>query len=179
MAKKDEWRAELERQAQSFIEKDGGEIILYAAQSKPDRRTWHKKPSLLDEAFQAEVRKIEESTRSRSKLAMEHIPCDLSSWCLVGRKSRGGSASQNHVSGPTRSPHVVGSADISLTQTNRIRSSHPALGAAAPYSCCTRRSTGRHPWAWFPAWQSHSAGRSARIQERWRSSLSYFRTVEG
>ncbi|MGH8436986.1 MAG: hypothetical protein ACRERX_21555 [Pseudomonas sp.] len=61
---KDELRAELERQAQRFIEKDGGEIVLYAAQPKPDRRPWHKKPSLLDEAFQAEVRKIEESARS-------------------------------------------------------------------------------------------------------------------
>ena len=56
---KDELRAELERQAQSFVATTGGEIVLYAAQRKPDRQPWRKKPSLLDEAFQAEIRKIE------------------------------------------------------------------------------------------------------------------------
>ena len=56
---KDELRAELERQAQRFFATAGGEIVLYAAQRKPDRQPWRKKPSLLDEAFQAEIRKIE------------------------------------------------------------------------------------------------------------------------
>jgi TnpA family transposase len=43
-------------------------------------------------------------------------------------------------------------------------------GAAAPCSCCTRNRTGRRPWAWFPAWRSRSAGKSARTQGQWRSS---------
>ncbi|GLZ88004.1 hypothetical protein Pres01_40550 [Metapseudomonas resinovorans] len=51
-------RAELEQQARSFVERDGGEVVLYAAQRKPDRQPWRKKPSLLDEAFRAEVQKI-------------------------------------------------------------------------------------------------------------------------
>jgi hypothetical protein len=57
---KDELRAELERQAQSFVATTGGEIVLYAAQRTPERQPWRKKPSLLDEAFQAEIRKIEQ-----------------------------------------------------------------------------------------------------------------------
>ncbi|MGH8352150.1 MAG: hypothetical protein ACRERY_01255 [Pseudomonas sp.] len=55
---KEQLRAELEQQARSFIESEGGEIVLYAAQPKPDKRPWRKKPSLLDEAFQTELRKI-------------------------------------------------------------------------------------------------------------------------
>jgi len=56
---KEQLRAELERQARSFIEKEGGEVILFAAQPKPDKRPWRQTPSLLDDAFQAEIRKIE------------------------------------------------------------------------------------------------------------------------
>ncbi|MCY1285351.1 hypothetical protein D9M68_708580 [compost metagenome] len=55
---KEQLRAELEQQARSFVERNGGEVVLYAAQRKPDRQPWRKKPSLLDEAFQAEVQKI-------------------------------------------------------------------------------------------------------------------------
>lgn len=55
---KEQLRAELEEQARSFVERDGGEVVLYAAQRRPDRQPWRKKPSLLDEAFQAEVQKI-------------------------------------------------------------------------------------------------------------------------
>ncbi|MDH4570474.1 hypothetical protein E8E95_27670 [Pseudomonas sp. BN414] len=55
---KEQLRAELELQARSFVERDGGEVVLYAAQRKPDRQPWRKKPSVLDEAFQAEVQKI-------------------------------------------------------------------------------------------------------------------------
>ncbi|MDT4845304.1 hypothetical protein FQZ97_792890 [compost metagenome] len=51
-------RAELEQHTQNFVECHGGEIVLYAAQRKPDRQPWRKKPILLDEAFQAEVQKI-------------------------------------------------------------------------------------------------------------------------
>lgn len=54
---KDELRAELERQKQRFEEVYGGEVVTYAAQPEPDRKRWKKRPSLLDEAFQEEIRK--------------------------------------------------------------------------------------------------------------------------
>lgn len=47
---KEQFRAELGQQARSFVERDGGEVVLYAAQRKPDRQPWRKKPSVLDEA---------------------------------------------------------------------------------------------------------------------------------
>ncbi len=56
---KDELRAELERQKQRFEAVYGGEVVTYAAQPDPDRKPWRKRPSLLDEAFQEEVRKEE------------------------------------------------------------------------------------------------------------------------
>jgi hypothetical protein len=54
---KDELRAELERQKQRFETVYGGEVVTYAAQPEPDRKPWRKRPSLLDEAFQEEIRK--------------------------------------------------------------------------------------------------------------------------
>ena len=54
---KDELRAELERQKQRFEAVYGGEVVTYAAQPEPDRKPWRKRPSLLDEAFQEEIRK--------------------------------------------------------------------------------------------------------------------------
>ncbi|MBI3907522.1 MAG: hypothetical protein HY309_19130 [Pseudomonas fluorescens] len=56
---KDELRAELERQKQRFEMVYGGEVVTYAAQPDPDRKPWRKRQSLLDEAFQEEVRKEE------------------------------------------------------------------------------------------------------------------------
>ncbi|MFP6860096.1 hypothetical protein [Pseudomonas sp.] len=56
---KDELRAELERQKQRFEAVYGGEVVTYAAQPEPDRKPWRKRPSLLDEAFQEEIRKEE------------------------------------------------------------------------------------------------------------------------
>lgn len=56
---KDELRAELERQKQRFQTVYGGEVVTYAAQPGPERKPWKKRPSLLDEAFQEEVRKEE------------------------------------------------------------------------------------------------------------------------
>ena len=56
---KDELRAELERHKQRFEAVYGGEVVTYAAQPDPDRKPWRKRPSLLDEAFQEEVRKEE------------------------------------------------------------------------------------------------------------------------
>jgi len=56
---KDELRAELERQKQRYEMVYGGEVVTYAAQPDPDRKPWLKRLSLLDEAFQEEVRKEE------------------------------------------------------------------------------------------------------------------------
>lgn len=32
-------------------------VVTYAAQPDPDRKPWRKRPCLLDEAFQEEIRK--------------------------------------------------------------------------------------------------------------------------
>ncbi|VXB97251.1 conserved hypothetical protein [Pseudomonas sp. 8BK] len=56
---KDELRAELERQKQRFEAVYGGEVMTYATQPGPDRKPWKKRPSLLDQAFQEEIRKEE------------------------------------------------------------------------------------------------------------------------
>ena len=64
---KDEMRAELERQAQRYKDVYGGEVVTYAAQPDPERKPWRKRPSLLDQAFQQELQKIED----QSKKALE------------------------------------------------------------------------------------------------------------
>ena len=56
---KEELRAELERQASRFQNIYGGEIITYAAQPEPERKPWRKKPTILDQAFEAELQKME------------------------------------------------------------------------------------------------------------------------
>ncbi len=56
---KDELRAELERQAQRYMEVNGGEVKTYAAQMEPERKPWRKKASVLDQAFQQELQKME------------------------------------------------------------------------------------------------------------------------
>lgn len=61
---KDELRAELERQAQRYKDVYGGEVITYAAQPEPDRRPWRKRQSVQDQAFQQELRKIEEARKA-------------------------------------------------------------------------------------------------------------------
>jgi len=58
---KDELRAELERQAQRYKDVYGGEVVTYAAQPDPERKPWRKRPSLLDQAFQQELQKIEQA----------------------------------------------------------------------------------------------------------------------
>ncbi len=58
---KDEVRAVLERQAQRYKDVYGGEVLTYAAQPEPERKPWRKKPSLLDQAFQLELQKIEQA----------------------------------------------------------------------------------------------------------------------
>jgi hypothetical protein len=61
---KDELSAELARQAQRYKEVYGGEVITYAAQPDPERKPWRKKPSLIDQAFQQELHKIEKERQS-------------------------------------------------------------------------------------------------------------------
>jgi hypothetical protein len=56
---------------------------------------------------------------------------------------------------------------ISPSRRSRTRSSRLDQGAVDSCNCCTRRSTDRHLWAWFPAWRNRSAGRSAQTQEQW------------
>jgi len=41
-----------------LISMDDGEIVTYAAQPKPDRKPWKKRPTVQDEVFASEVRKI-------------------------------------------------------------------------------------------------------------------------
>ena len=68
---KDELRAELERQAQRYKDVYGGEVITYAAQPDPDRKPWRKKPSLLDQAFEKELEKIEKERQDKQEAAGE------------------------------------------------------------------------------------------------------------
>ncbi|KAA3543444.1 hypothetical protein [Pseudomonas savastanoi] len=60
---KDELRAELERQEQRYKDVYGGEITTYAAQPEPERKPWHKRASLLDQAFKQELQKMEEGLK--------------------------------------------------------------------------------------------------------------------
>lgn len=60
---KDELRAELERQEQRFKDVYGGEITTYAAQPEPERKPWRKRASLLDQAFQQELQKMEKELK--------------------------------------------------------------------------------------------------------------------
>jgi hypothetical protein len=62
---KDELRAELERQAQRYMDVQGGEIITYAAQPDPARKPWRKKANLLDQAFEKEIEKIEKDLQAK------------------------------------------------------------------------------------------------------------------
>jgi hypothetical protein len=57
--KKAELQAFLERRTQVFEEVYAGKVTTYAAQPEPDKKPWRKRPSLLDEAFQAEIEKEE------------------------------------------------------------------------------------------------------------------------
>jgi hypothetical protein len=61
---KDELRAELERQEKRFKDIYGGEITTYAAQPEPERKPWRKRASLLDQAFQTEIEKIEKELKT-------------------------------------------------------------------------------------------------------------------
>ncbi|MEQ7921298.1 hypothetical protein ABQX22_19035 [Xanthomonas sp. WHRI 1810A] len=60
---KDELREELERQEQRYKDVYGGEITTYAAQPEPERKPWRKRASLLDQAFQQELQKMEKELK--------------------------------------------------------------------------------------------------------------------
>ena len=68
---KDELRAELERQAQRYKDVYGGEVITYAAPPDPERKPWRKKASLLDQAFDKEIEKIEKDLSSKAEARTE------------------------------------------------------------------------------------------------------------
>jgi hypothetical protein len=61
---KEELRAELERQEKRYKDVYGGEITTYAAQPEPERKPWRKRASLLDQAFQQELEKIESELKT-------------------------------------------------------------------------------------------------------------------
>jgi len=60
---KDELRAELERQEQRYKDVYGGEVTTYAAQPEPERKPWRKRASLIDQAFQQELEKMEKDLK--------------------------------------------------------------------------------------------------------------------
>jgi hypothetical protein len=60
---KDELRAELERQEQRYKDVYGGAVTTYAAQPEPERKPWRKRASLLDQAFQQELQKMEKDLK--------------------------------------------------------------------------------------------------------------------
>ncbi len=59
MTSKDELRKQLESQVSQHLEKTPDAVTLYAAERKPDRQPWKKRPSLLDQAFSEELAKVE------------------------------------------------------------------------------------------------------------------------
>jgi hypothetical protein len=63
---KEELRAQLERQEQRYKEVYGGEITTYAAQPEPERKPWRKRASILDQAFQEEIQKIEKDLQEQN-----------------------------------------------------------------------------------------------------------------
>jgi hypothetical protein len=63
---KEELRAQLERQEQRYKEVYGGEITTYAAQPEPERKPWRKRASILDQAFQEEIQKIEKDLQQQN-----------------------------------------------------------------------------------------------------------------
>lgn len=65
MKDKDELRKQLEDQVKQHLEQRPDAITLYAAERKPDRQPWKKRPSLLDQAFSAELEKVEKERGQR------------------------------------------------------------------------------------------------------------------
>lgn len=67
MTTKEELRRELERQAQRYQDIYGGDVTTYAAQPDPERKPWRKRASLLDQAFQKELEKIERDKQKQQE----------------------------------------------------------------------------------------------------------------
>lgn len=59
MTSKEELRRQLESQVSQHLEQKPDAVTLYAAERKPDRQPWKKRPSLLDQAFSEELAKAE------------------------------------------------------------------------------------------------------------------------
>ncbi|GGM25609.1 hypothetical protein GCM10009425_40460 [Pseudomonas asuensis] len=53
-SEKEKLRAQLIELAQHYQ----GEIVTYAAQRKPDRNPWKRRPSILDKAYEQELDKM-------------------------------------------------------------------------------------------------------------------------
>ena len=70
---KEQLRAELERQAQRFKNVYGGEVTTYAAQPDPERKPWRKRASLLDQAFEREIEKIEKDLSAKEEAKAQCI----------------------------------------------------------------------------------------------------------
>ncbi|WP_407295680.1 hypothetical protein [Stutzerimonas zhaodongensis] len=66
---KEQLRAELEKQANRFQAVYGGEITTYAAQPDPERRPWRKRPTVHDQVFKAEIKKIEKELSEQESQA--------------------------------------------------------------------------------------------------------------
>lgn len=62
--RKDELRELLEKRTKVFEDVYGGAVTTYAAEPQPERKPWRKRPSLLDEAFQAAIDKEEQRQAS-------------------------------------------------------------------------------------------------------------------
>ena len=59
MTSKEELRRQLESQVSQHLEQKPDAVTLYAAERKPDRQPWKKRPSLLDQAFNDELARAE------------------------------------------------------------------------------------------------------------------------
>ncbi|SDA85237.1 hypothetical protein SAMN03159475_0094 [Pseudomonas sp. NFPP33] len=59
MTSKEELRRQLESQVSQHLEQKPDAVTLYAAERKPDRQPWKKRPSLLDQAFNEELARAE------------------------------------------------------------------------------------------------------------------------
>lgn len=64
---KDDLRKILDDQVEQYKNEHGGEITVYAAQRKPDKLPWKKKPSLLDKSFESLLQTTEEQLRKEER----------------------------------------------------------------------------------------------------------------
>src|SRR5690606_41668995 len=79
------FRSLLERRTKIFEDVYGGSVTTYAAEPAPERKPWRKKPSLLDEAFQAE---IDKEDRKSTRLNSSHVKISYAVFCLKKKKQK-------------------------------------------------------------------------------------------